>query len=68
MTRAKGAPAKRLLACLLLAALALSVTGCGNWDGRPAGGAVPVLQQGKRDAGAGAADHLHPALFRRREP
>ena len=32
MTRAKGAPAKRLLACLLLAALALSVTGCGNWD------------------------------------
>ena len=32
MTRAKGAPAKRLLACLLLAALALSATGCGNWD------------------------------------
>ena len=32
MTRAKGAPAKRLLVCLLLAALVLSVTGCGNWD------------------------------------
>ena len=51
---------KRALACMLLAALSLSAAGCTDWEelADPLGELSDFYR-------AGAADHLHAALFRR---